>query len=55
MGIVESENPVLYTIRCFRDLILEKYPLSEEDSAQWDKIPRVDGQVAKVSKMSSPF
>lgn len=33
-----------------------KYPLSEEDSTQWDKVQKVDAPVAHISKRSSlPF
>lgn len=33
-----------------------KYPFNDEDSSQWDKIPRVDAPVARISKKASlPF
>lgn len=42
------KNLFLYRIRCFRGLILGKYPLSVEDWAQWVKILSADAPVAKV-------
>lgn len=34
----------------------KKYPFSEEDSSQWDRVPKVDAPVTRISKKTSlPF